>query len=303
MWKSDADAFGVTLTAAELQQKVDDWAAIRYENRPHEGLNGRTPFQAFLASPREVRTVDVRALDMLLMPVPGGNGCRTVTKTGIRVDHYDYMPETILPGTEVFVRMDPDDLGRVYAYSRDGREYLGDAVCPQLSGRNPIEVAKQRKAAAREFHEREFGPIRAAMKKIERGGPLVDRMLDVARRDAPSVIAFPKKEEPHTTPELTAALAAADRRPAGSKTTLSDRAAEIHAEMQAPFAVMPGVSRLRTEETPQQRFRRALDARARIEAGETLSADELLWLGGYEAGAEFRGLKSMYDHFDGVISM
>ncbi|MER8990451.1 transposase family protein [Mesorhizobium sp. M0678] len=308
--ESDAETFGVTLTAAQLQLYVDEWAEVSYQNRPHAGLRRRkdlrrrTPFEAALASLRPIRTVDERALDLLLMPVAGRDGRRLVGKKGIEINYYHYMPERILPGTEVLVRMDTEDLGRVYAFTPDGGEYLGDAICPELSGRNPHQVAAERKAAARAYHEEKTAPIRAEMKRIERGGPLMDGLLEVARRDATNVIPLPKREEVHETPQIAAAIAAMESRTRPPETKLSGRAAEIHAELQAQQAAPPpGVTMLRTEETPQQRFRRALDMRTRMDAGERFSDQELLWLGGYEAGPEFRGLKAMYDDFGGVMSM
>ncbi|UVK45342.1 DDE-type integrase/transposase/recombinase [Mesorhizobium sp. AR07] len=302
--ESDADTFGVTLTARELQDKVDEWADIKYQNTPHEGLDRRTPFQAALASTRTIRKVDERALDLLLMPVAGGGGRRIVQKQGIEINRYHYMPERIMPGTEVLVRMNTEDLGRVHAFTLDGGEYLGDAICPELSGLNPQQVAAQRKAAAKAFHEESTAPIRAKMRQIDRGGPAIDRLLEVARREVPNVIALPKREEVHETPQIVAAITAMESRTRPPETKLSGRAAEIHAELQVQqIAAPPGVTMLRTEETPQQRFRRALDMRSRLEAGERLSDQELLWLGGYEAGPEFKGLKAMYDDFGGVMSM
>ncbi|RWE78513.1 MAG: integrase [Mesorhizobium sp.] len=308
--ESDANIFCVRITAAELQEKVDAWAEVSYQNRPHAGLrkrkdlNRRTPFEAALASLEPIRMVDERALDLLLMPVAGNDGRRVVGKLGIQVDYYHYMPSQIMPGTEVLVRMDTEDLGRVLVFTPDGGEYLGDAVCPELSGRDPKQVAGERKAAARAYHEEKSAEIRAETKRILRGGPKIDRLLEVARREAPNVIALPKREEEHTTPQIAAALAAFEGRVRTPETNLSGRAAEIHAELQAVAPSMPvGVTRLRTEETPQQRFRRALDMRERMTAGAALQPEELLWLGGYEAGSEYRGLKAMYDDFGGVISM
>ncbi|TIV63274.1 MAG: transposase family protein, partial [Mesorhizobium sp.] len=60
--ESDANIFCVTLTAAELQDKVDEWAAVKYQNTPHAGLRKRkdlrrrTPFEAALASLKPIRT-------------------------------------------------------------------------------------------------------------------------------------------------------------------------------------------------------------------------------------------------------
>ncbi|RVA05847.1 integrase [Mesorhizobium sp. M7A.F.Ca.US.002.01.1.1] len=133
--ENEASVFGVSLTGPQLQKHVDDWANLVYQHKPHAGMQNVTPFAAALASAKPVRRVDERALDLLLMPIAGGNdGQRIVTKLGIRIDGYHYMTPTILPGTSVFVRQDPTDAGCAYAFAQDGAEFLGDAICPELSG-------------------------------------------------------------------------------------------------------------------------------------------------------------------------
>ncbi|MBZ9794328.1 Mu transposase C-terminal domain-containing protein [Mesorhizobium sp. ES1-4] len=152
--ESEAETFGVSLTGLDLQKRIDDWAATIYQHKPHEGLQGVTPFNAALASDRPVRKVDARALDLLLMPVAGQDGQRTVTKLGIRVDGYHYLAATIMVGTAVFVRMDPNDAGRAYAFAHDGAEFLEEVVCPELSGKLADELGFE----AAEKLSRRFGP-------------------------------------------------------------------------------------------------------------------------------------------------
>ncbi|MGD9769525.1 MAG: DDE-type integrase/transposase/recombinase, partial [Pseudolabrys sp.] len=81
------DTFQVELTGADLQAKVDDWCNVIYANAPHSSLKGQTPFAVAAMAGGAIRRIsDVRALDMLLMPVAGKDGVRTVTKTGLRID-------------------------------------------------------------------------------------------------------------------------------------------------------------------------------------------------------------------------
>lgn len=83
------------------------------------GLSRRAVFLALkvariaaaAASSVRPRMVDERALDVLLMPVAGKNGQRTVTAQGIRIDGYFYGVRSILPKEQVFVRMDPRRAG------------------------------------------------------------------------------------------------------------------------------------------------------------------------------------------------
>ncbi|MDQ2081579.1 Mu transposase C-terminal domain-containing protein, partial [Xanthobacteraceae bacterium Astr-EGSB] len=131
-----AKAFDVRLNGAELQVYVDRWNETIYSQRVHSAL-GTTPVLAAAASKRAIRTVDPRALDLLLMPVAGGNGTRDVTKFGVRVDGFHYVVMDALPGDRVLVRMDPNDAGRIYAFGAEDGRFVGEGVCPELAGIDP----------------------------------------------------------------------------------------------------------------------------------------------------------------------
>lgn len=322
--ETEAETFGVSLTGPDLQKHVDEWADLVYQHRPHAGLKGETPAGAAMASTRVKRTVDSRALDLLLMPVAGGNGQRTVTKFGIRIDSHHYLTPTILPGTAVFVRMDPNDLGRAYAFAQDGAEFLGDAVCPELAGIHPQTFVSAAKEIRRELVDEKTREIRAGMKRIAKGPALIERALEVARRDQPNVIPLPKRQEAHTTPQISAAIeamgemiyptnpldprAAAEHRRmieamraedeaelfARTDTLIEQKLAEKEA---ARTAHLPeGVVAL--PETPKQRYRRAVMARRAAEAGH--AAGDIfdgIWLGRYEQSAEFKAHAKLHEDF------
>lgn len=281
-----AEAFGVTLTGAQLQDYVDRWAET-YEQRQHSAL-GMSPMLAAASSKRPIRSVDPRALDLLLMPVAG---VRTVTKYGIRVDGYHYVINTADPGDRVVVRMDPADAGRVIAFDADSGTYVGDGVCPELAGIDPAKLLQ----AKREFTAARIADAtreaRREIKKLTRGPALIDRVLDVAARDKANVIALPKRSEQHETPAIAAALDAMVPKaaPAPSSDVL-----EMQARLLAEETVVP----LRTEETPQQRWKRALDVISRISTGDAVTPEEAMWLGGYRAGPEFKGFALTYDFVD-----
>ncbi|MER8964460.1 DDE-type integrase/transposase/recombinase [Mesorhizobium sp. M0808] len=322
--ESDAEVFGVTLTGPQLQQHIDDWATTVYQHRPHAGLKNVTPFAAALASTKEQRRVDERALDLLLMPVAGSDGRRTVTKLGIRIDGHHYMTPTIMPGTAVFVRMDPNDAGRAYAFAQDGAEFLGDAICPELSGLHPETLVRAAKDIRSELVKELTRDLKADMKKIAKGSPLIERALEVARRDAPNVIPLPKRDQAHSTPQISAAIealgerlnptqpldpraAAAHRRlidemqaedeqrlAAETDAILRRRQAEIEAVRTAHLPKDPNVVAL--PEGPKERYRRSLGFRKQLDAN-TLPAADAVWLGGYEQSAEFKSHKAMHEDF------
>lgn len=299
-----AEAFGVSLSGAELQQAIDRWSETMYAHAPHGGLKGRTPFQAAAESTTPIRTVDERALDVLLMPVAGKNGIRTTTKFGIRIDHYHYICAAILPGTDVFVRRDPNDMGRVHAFTPDHGTYLGEAICPELSGIHPETWLKAQKELRSEIITEKTAEIRKGIRDIMKGPALHERALRNAARKIPNVVALPKREERHETPEIRAALDAAGA-PADRPMTQIFAEAEayrqrIQSEIMADLAPQVSgdkVAPIRKEATPAQKFRRWQEIRARIEAGEAVTEDEAYWAGSYSTTAEWKTQKTMFDDF------
>ncbi|MEI9410746.1 DDE-type integrase/transposase/recombinase [Mesorhizobium salmacidum] len=320
--ETEAEVFGVTLTGPQLQKHVDDWASTIYQHRPHAGLKGATPFAAALASTKPVRKVEQRALDLLLMPVAGDSGQRIVTKRGVRIGGDYYQTATIMPGTAVFVRMDPNDAGRAYAFAQDGAEFLGDAICPNLAGIHPETFHRAAKEIRADLVNEQARDLKADMKRLAKGKPLIERALEVARRDAPNVIPLPKREEPHTTAQIDAAIAALSEQlnptqpldaaaAAAHRRLIDDMRAEEEAELVASTDAILMQRRAEIEaertahlpanvvalpETAMERYRRALLFRDRMNTGE-LSAPDAMWLGGYVMSAEFKAQSVIHEDF------
>ncbi|MFT4275566.1 MAG: DDE-type integrase/transposase/recombinase [Rhodopseudomonas sp.] len=278
-----AETFGVSLTGAQLQAYVDQWIDMVYESRTHTTL-GTSPMLAAAASRAPIKTVDPRALDLLLMPVAG---IRTVTKFGIRVDHFHYVINEAFPGDRVLVRQDPNDAGRIIAFDADSGAYVGDGICPELAGVDPAELLRAKKEFTAAHLAERTREVRREIKKLTTGPALIERVLEVARRDMPNVIALPKREETHSTPAIAAALDAMVPKEAPAP------AADVLA-MQARLIADETVVPLRTEETPHQRWQRALDVIARLRAGEPVTSEEAMWLGGYRTGPEYQARALMH---------
>ncbi|KQZ14339.1 hypothetical protein ASD44_09835 [Mesorhizobium sp. Root554] len=291
-----AELFEVDMDLAEFQAWCDDWSDTIYASTPHEALGRRTPFQAAAAYAGSVRRIDnLAALDILLAPVAGQNGLRKVTKTGVSLEGARYLTGSVMPGETVFCRMDPADLGRLLLFEPNGEQFLGDAICPELSGLDPVETIARVKAAQKAHVDGRIKDIRREMRRI---GPraIADAMRREGEKRLGNLIAFPQRSEPHSTPALGAAAKAADQ---SKPAEMPAVAAEIHAALQRETAVMKprpeAVAVL--PETREQRFRRALDLEDRRAAGERLRDEDLLWLGGYREGSEYRAMRQMYDEF------
>lgn len=300
----EKELFGVDMSLADFQAWCDDWTDTIYATDEHDGLGGRTPVEVAAGWTGKIRRIDnLAALDVLLAPVPGKDGIRTVTKTGVRIGNAHYLPDTVMPGATVFCRHDPADMGRILLFEPDGETYLGQAICPELAGLNPAETIARVKAMQKAFVDERVKPIRAAMKKI---GPrdVADAMRRAGEKRAGNLIPFPRPAESHSTPALAAAADAV----APARPMMSERAAELHAEMMR--AVAPDISPrgvensnlTRLPETREQRFRRALDLEGRLAAGDELRSEELLWLGGYRDGSEYRAMRALVDEY-GVEAM
>lgn len=277
-------AFSVDLTPAELQDYCDRWAAGRYANRPHDGLSGATPFQVASADRTPIRRVDIRALDMLLAPIAGRDGLRVVGKEGVAIDRTLYIAAGVMPGTEVLVRMDPTDMGRAYLFDRAGETFLAEAIAPELAGVDPAKAVKRAQAAQKAFMAERTADLRKVKFKPR---DFADAAMRHGEAQAATLIAFPKREDTHATPALSAALDA---------TTPSEPqpvAASI-LDMQRQLLAEENVAPLRRTETAHDRWKRAEAIARRIKAGQPVNPEDALWLGGYRAGPEYRGFAATW---------
>lgn len=217
-----ATLFGVRFTLAEIQERMDRWIDVFYEHNPHSGLDYRTPAEVAAASSAEIRKVPEHALDILLMPIAQGGGFRKVTKMGVRVNKAFYQTFDALPGDEVMVRMDPNDLGRVLLFDAHNGSFVEEAFNPELRGVDPAAFHAFVKERRAELLKERTAPVSAEVKAITSGPALIDTYLDVKQRKliekSDNVVRLPKREVPHTTPDIEAALAAAETEPSEAAT-------------------------------------------------------------------------------------
>lgn len=266
----DKDAvIEVSLTSAQLQEKLDAWCAHVYAHDAHsgEGMNGRSPFEASAAWTGTVRRIDdERALDALLAPLAGH---RSVGKKGVRVDHHWYLaPElTEHAGEVVRLKRDEADLGRLYVYDVDGG-FICIAQAPELTGISRAEAATAAKRHQREFIRRQSAEFIKYKKSVKEN--IAEVVLEHRIEQSEQVTALPHRADPYTSAGLEAAgkAARAGDAPQAAEPTETERAAqaELQRELAAPVETLP--------QTARQRFQRWVRLRRRQAAGETLSADE-----------------------------
>lgn len=306
----ERELFQVSLSAAELQARIDDWLAYVYQERGHSGLRGRSPNEVAQASLSPIRRVDERALDALLMPVAGKNGTRTMTKQGIKHDGRHYLTGSILPGTSVFCRLDPLDMGRMYVFDGEDGRYLDVALCPELADVNPAEYVQAQKQLQAELIAEKTREIKSQMREIKSGPSGIDRTIALAKRQAAArdqaranVLRLPKREEIHTTPALAAALDAVTSTPANrTARPLNARAAEIHAAIlrEADMRGQSSVIHLDPDQAlsaDARMFRWARSVEQQIAAGVVIDEETAVRLTRYQASADYQTRRDIHEDF------
>ncbi len=297
---NEIETFSASLTADELQQRLDDWLEHKYHQRKHGGLFGLTPAEAQRTMTDEIRRVDERALDVLLMPVAGKDGRRRMTAQGIKIEDNYYLCGSILPGTDVFVRLDPEDMGKAYLFSIEDGRFLDEAICPKLSNINRTAFVKAKKEEFNSMVAERTRAIKADVRKLQKGPSGIDRTIRLAKgksekraAETANIIQLPPREQNHTTPQIAAALDAATLANRPLVTQLTPEQAEMHARIERELSLQPievpaGTTPIRAQETPAQRFRRWFEIDQRYRDGETVDGELLIGLGEYKASHEWK---------------
>lgn len=199
------------LSAEELQAYCDQWCEAYYHHQKHSKL-GQTPWEVAAAWPLPVKLIEnERALDILLAEVPGGDGRRVVGKKGIRVDGYTFVAAELeaYVNQPVFLRYDPQDMGRLIVSSATDDQHICIAECPELTGASRAEVAAKARALAQERLKAEKAALRAAAKRI-RPDEVVAEILTDAAEAAGKLTRMYAPSETHETPGLVAAARAVE---------------------------------------------------------------------------------------------
>lgn len=272
--QDDTDAFCVELTGAELEKRLNAWIENVYVHEPHDGLGGKTPFEIRSAYRGRISRLDGNgegALEHLLM-APPDKPTRVVGKEGVKVNGIDYYLREafLMPGETVHVRLDPDDLGKIYVYRDDPWSFIGVAINPEREGVSRKEVAKRVQAEQAKAITEGKKRIRKAMRGVNLATVSL-KMSQQGAEHAASLVAFPEKASEYSTADMEAAALAAraGRTPDPSPRTAADD--EAQAALVADFAAAR--EQLRPE-TAEQKYDRWQALEARVQAGATLGESE-----------------------------
>ncbi|WP_111747641.1 DNA-binding protein [Salinisphaera orenii] len=296
----------IGMTAGELQTFCDRWCESVYEQRPHAGLDSRTPMQAAAGQPFQAIDNE-RALDILLARAPG-DGQRVVGKKGISIDGRAYIAPELGDhiGQPVQVLYDEADVGRIHVMADLGAgwEYLCVAECPEITGISRQAVAQRTRELSTGEVQRQRAEIKRAAKK-HKTADVAEDMLAERERAAGRVTALPGRSEAAESD----ALAAADRAVAASDA--ADQADDTPERLdddtrQRLQAQIEAEETARRELTPKEQFAAWQQMIARTEPGDAERRDWQIFETSnafrvrYEAayGDEFEGHASGAPHED-----
>ncbi len=200
----DSDPVEMGMTSRELQKFCDEWVNFVYHHDRHDGLNGKKPIDMVRNWKEPIRRIsELRALDMLLMPAPRDGGIRTITKKGVVVEgrHYQSGEFTGLVGEQVYVLLDPADLGTAYIYlEKDNgeRTFLCPAIDPAWSGIDPAAFAVQ----ARKHQDKVMREGRRELNKLAKQEGVQDAYANYVKfrkGQVENIVEMPTRAKNYTT--------------------------------------------------------------------------------------------------------
>jgi len=213
--KKGGDPVEVNLTSEDLQKFCNEWTTFVYQHDPHSGLDGKKPIDMARNWTQPIRRVsDLRVLDMLLLPAPKEGGTGTITRKGVVVDRRYYQSREFAGhvGEEVFVLLDPADMGTAYIYrygERRERLFLCVAIDPQWYNIDRAKFSVSAKNHADKIVAEGAKALRKRAKK-ESVQEAYQDYVNFRKSEVSNLVEFPGKSEEHSTPLLEEAAKAVE---------------------------------------------------------------------------------------------
>ena len=290
-------AFAVKLTHEDLQARMDAWASDKYAHRPHSGINNQSPFERAASWPYPIKKIeDERALDVLLSPLAGQDGYRTITKKGLRINNgYFYAPGLELHvGARVFVRHDDEDMGRVFVFDEDG-QFICEAINHDRLGVDRRQAAMLAKASQKKHLAEKSAELKRDMRKIT-PEKMAEDVLAVAREKSSKLSKFPSQSEAYTNEALEEASKAFEREPVSTDMSPDER--KRHEKFLEDFHA-PKITESEEERAEKAREEKLERLMKRQEQGEELPPEEERWVYHVVATPWYRAKKAHEDRLKG----
>ena len=289
------EVIDIELTAAEFQEKLDQWAEFIYAKNPHKGLDGKTPFEVKNAWKEPIRKIeDERALDALMLK-PAGE--RTVGKNGVLVDWHHYVAPELVSYVDnhrgdkkVRIQYDEQDIGRIYVYEVDG-PFICKAECHKLLGTSPQEVATISKKLQHKLNMEAKAIYKQGFKDMKVN--MAEAILNHRIEESKNVCELPKASVPYTTAALEEAGKAARSNdgPEYSKTDVDMEVFEKEFSQVSPVAEI-------TRDDPRETYKRWARIEQHIKAGDTVNVKDREGLKRYQQLPEYKSMKAYFELFD-----
>jgi len=202
----------------------------------------------------------------------------------------DWMAE--LAGKKIVARFDIEDLhAGAYIYELTG-EFLGFAPCKLATGFYDLSSAKE--------NARHKAAYRRVQKKLLEKERVITRKQIAAEMDGLGTV------DPELPENKIVQMPKGDARPAAARAVrpaYEDRQTpeeqaqvlEFQARVEAEQAQQKQAAQ--DDETPRQRFHRALEIERKSDAGERVGEREMRWLLSYQTSAEYSAEKMLHDDF------
>lgn len=277
------------LTPEQVQDQLDTFCT-RMDSKPRSYLQDRTPLQ--LANGHQVKTVNERALDVLLAP-SAESGLRIVGKKGIKIGggFYNHAGLGGMEGMQVQVKIDDSNLGRCWVFDLDG-QFVAEAIDYQRLGINSAEVANERRARQAKFIREQKQQMRAAKKTFDTRAAVASinrtRTEDAVAASS-NVVSIQRAAAEHTSTTI-ASIAAADEALVDTAQIEAAQAA-LALRLAKPADIRP------IADTPQMRYARWLKLSERTRSNQALSAEESNWFEGYGQGSEWNSMQRYFEAF------
>ena len=181
----------IDLEPEKFQDDLDRWLESKYAHKKHRDL-GCSPFEKLASYTGAIKRLEnPRALDLLLAPIVGQDGRRVIGKQGIAYDKTFFVHPDLRVGDQVFCRIDPSDMGRLYVYTADALQFLCVAISPKRLGVDGGEVTRLRRQRQKEMLDADLAEAKAHKRRLK-DRDFIDEVLAMHERESASLTAFPK---------------------------------------------------------------------------------------------------------------
>jgi putative transposase len=245
--------------------------------------------EAYATAPIRKATEAQRRLWLL-----GAEGVRADSKSGlIKFQGNEYWSDWmhVVAGERLIVRFDPADFfSGLHVYSAENG-YLGHAACKSKVGFFDSEEARMHSRLRRDWMNREKAALAA------------HRRMTAAQVGMAMDAVAPEPSLPPEAKVVRATFGAPKVSPrAGTPAFAAEDVAQVQAVIVADLSARrAGLVPAATEETPRERFKRALALEARLAAGEPATAEQQRWLHIYQGSAECMAERMLWDDFGDTI--